>query len=68
MKAKQFIAQFRIFSREGQIKVASNSEIQRWCQAGNVLINSEKVDWDEDMDFPIFSVIVFPRGKRVTLL
>lgn len=32
-----------------------------------VIINGESVAWDEPVDFPIFSVVLFPRNK-ITLL
>lgn len=49
------------------MRPASNSEVRRWCNAGSVLINSEPVVWDEEIDFPIISIVLFPKGKRVTL-
>lgn len=70
MIAQKFIAQFKIFSKErlkGGLGSASNSEIQRWCKAGNVVINAETVEWNEEIDFPIISVRLFPKGKVVTL-
>lgn len=45
---------------------ASNSEIKRWLQNQAVVINGEKVRWDEPIDFPISSVVLFPK-KPVTL-
>ena len=68
MIAQKFIASFKIFSHENKLAPASNSEVQRWCSTGQVVINGEKVAWNEELDFPIFSVVVFPKGKRVTLL
>lgn len=46
---------------------ASSSELKRWCQNGALVINGEKVAWDEELDFPMFSVVLFPKNK-VTLL
>lgn len=46
---------------------ASRSELKRWLMQGAVVINGEKVDWDEEMDFPIHSVVLFPSGRRVTM-
>lgn len=78
MRAQKFIASFRLYSHEtgntsvsdgGALPhVASNAEVQRWCTAGNILINGEKVAWDEEVDFPIISVVCFQNGKQVTLL
>lgn len=60
------VCQFQ--TREGaRIGLASNSELRRWLQNGAVVINHEKVKVDEEIDFPIFSVYLFPKN-RVTLL
>lgn len=67
MKATDFVAQFRIFSREGKIKPASKSEVGRWLKAGAVQVNGEPLEPFETVDFPVFSMVLFPRGKRVTL-
>lgn len=67
MKAIDFIHQFRVFSREGKTQVASKSEVGRWIAAGAVQINGERLDAAEMVDFPVFSLVLFPRGKRVTL-
>jgi hypothetical protein len=67
MKAVDWLAQFRLWSRE-RLAVASKSELRRWFDAGNVQMNGEPVAWDERMDFPLISVVIFPTGKRITLL
>lgn len=56
-------------TREGaRFGVASNSELRRWCNQGALIINGERiVSHDELMDFPIISVVLFPKGKRITL-
>lgn len=51
-------------SIEQKCKVASNSEVRRWCNDKAVLINTEPVSWDEPVDFPVFSIVFFPNGKR----
>jgi tyrosyl-tRNA synthetase len=53
-------------SRERKGK-ASKSEFRRWIKNGSFLINGEKVAIDEILDFPIFSVVLFPKGKKITL-
>lgn len=68
MKAEQFIKQFSLFSRESKCQPASTSEIMRWLDAGNVWLNGEKITRGEMIDFPLISVVLFPKGKRVTLL
>lgn len=46
---------------------ATNSEIKRWLVNGAVLANGERLDWNEKMDFPLHSLVLFPRGRQVTL-
>lgn len=46
---------------------ASNSELKRWIQSQSLVINAERVTWDEPMDFPLISVVLFPKNP-VTLL
>lgn len=54
-------------TREGKrVGAASNSELKRWCQNKAFIINGESVEWDELIDFPIISVILFPKN-RITL-
>jgi len=52
------------FSIEKPCKPASNSELRRWMQNGSVLINGERVNWDEEIDFPVFSLVFFPNSPR----
>jgi hypothetical protein len=54
-------------SREGRkVGKVTNSELKRWLQNKAVLINGEPVNWDEILDFPIFSMVLFPKNP-VTL-
>ena len=48
--------------------LASASELKRWLLNGSVWCNGEPVAWDEPMDFLLTSVVLFPKGRRVTLL
>ena len=50
-------------STEGKAEL-SKSEMKRWCEKGSVLINGEKVAWNEELDFPIFSMILHPKGEQ----
>lgn len=52
-----------------ELKKASNSELQRWIKQGSILVNGERIDPNEEIDFPIISVILFPKSgnKRCTL-
>ena len=55
-------------TREGKrVGSASNSELQRWIKNNALIINGETVKWDEPIDFPVFSVVLFPKHP-VTLL
>jgi hypothetical protein len=50
-------------SREGKkVGKASTSELKRWIQNGALVINNEKVTVDEEIDFPITSVVLFPKN------
>ena len=67
MMAVDWLAQFGLFSRE-RIAVASRSELKRWFDAGNGVMNAERVEWNEEMNFNFISVVIFPKGKTITLL
>lgn len=46
---------------------ASKSEKKRWLQNKAVQVNGEVLEFNEEMDFPVFSMVLFPNGKRITL-
>lgn len=48
---------------------ASNGELKRWLENKAVIVNGEPLIWDEEMDFHIFSVVLFPNSdkRRCTL-
>jgi hypothetical protein len=49
-------------TREGKkVGRASSSELKRWIQNKAVIINGEPVPPEEEMDFPISSVVLFPK-------
>ncbi len=55
-------------TREGsKVGRASNSELKRWLQNRAVIANGEALMWNEPMDFPLYSLVLFPNNK-VTLL
>ena len=58
------------YSSEQLGKIMSNSELIRHMKSGTVLINTEKVDPKEEIDFPVFSIVFFPNSKkrRTTLI
>lgn len=58
-------------SKEGdKTSKVSNSELKRWLMNSAVMINGEHVKWDELIDFPVFSIVLFPKNEkqRITIL
>lgn len=51
-------------------KHASNSFLRRKIQEGAILFNGERMEPNELIDFPLFSLVMFPKSdkKRCTLL
>lgn len=45
-------------------KVASGSELRRWIEQGSILINGERIKPDELLDFPMISVVMFPKSEK----
>jgi hypothetical protein len=41
----------------------SNGELKRHVQQGGVLINGERVTENEVIDFPVFSIVFFPKSR-----
>lgn len=67
VQAVDFIAQFGVFSREGKVQRASRSEVRRWIEGGAVRCNGLPLNINEPINFPVFSLVLFPKGLRVTL-
>ena len=70
MKALDYIHGFKPYSRE-KLGEASRSEIRRWFDQGAIQVNGERSEWNEkveDWTNGVFSLVLFPNGKRVTLL
>ena len=73
MNALQFINSLRPavpMSIEAPCKPMSNGELRRHMQQGGVLVNGERITPDEPIDFPVFSLVFFPKsaGRRTTLV
>lgn len=51
-------------------KQMSNGELRRHISQGAVLINTEKVTFDELIDYPVFKLVFFPKSdkKRTTIV
>ena len=71
MDAFKFLGSLRPaipFSAEKPCTVMSGSELRRHIQQGGVLINGERIAADEPIDFPVFSIVFFPKGARRTTI
>lgn len=68
LKARQWLTELnkicQFVSREVPGRKASNSELQRWIEQGSILFNGERVAKDELIDFPIISVVLFPKSTK----
>lgn len=55
---------------DGRCVPMSNGELRRQAKQGAILINGERFDPDEPMDFPVFSLVFFPRSanRRTTVI
>lgn len=65
MRSLHELCHFHSTERCGE---ASNGELKRWIQNGAVVMNGEKKKWDEEVNFPVNSLVIFPKGKRRTTL
>lgn len=49
-------------------KPASGSAVRRWVAEGSIHVNGERVSPSELLDFPVWSIVVFPNSKhKVTI-
>ena len=56
-------------SAEKPCALMSNSELIRHLKSGAILFNGETVSPFENIDFPVFSLVFFPKSNRkVTLV
>lgn len=65
LKSIHSACQFMSRERTGK---ASNSELKRWLQNKSVIINGKRPAFDDDIDFPITQMVLFPKKNRVTLM
>jgi hypothetical protein len=49
---------------EGRCVLMSNGELRRQAKQGAILINGETFSVDEPMDFPVYSLVFFPKSAR----
>ncbi len=47
---------------------ASNSELKRWLQNRAVEVNGTRPRFNDEVQFPITSMVLFPKRGRVTLM
>lgn len=52
--------------KPGQPYEASKSEIKRWCDEDNVVMNGRPRKWDEKVEWPVTQLVLFPKGKTKT--
>ena len=57
-------------SIEQPCKPMSNGELKRHMQQGGVLVNGERIEPDELINFPVHSLVFFPKSaaRRTTLV
>lgn len=55
---------------DGRCVLMSNGELRRQAAQGAILINGERFTVDEPMDFPVFSLVFFPKSanRRTTVI
>lgn len=69
MRALQFLIWLRDnvsipCSTEGKNIIPSNSELRRWLQKQSVIVNGDRIGIDDEVKFPITSLVFHPNGKR----
>ena len=73
MNALQYLNNLRPaipLSIEKPTSQMSNGELKRHIVQGGVLINGEKVGFEEPINFPVFSLVFFPKSnnRRTTII
>lgn len=53
-----------MWSREGKGGFASKSEKKRWIQNKAVHVNGEPLEFNELIDFQVFSLVIFPNSDK----
>jgi hypothetical protein len=58
------------WSMENPKTQASNSELRRWIKSNALYINGHPVTAEEEIDYPLHRVVLFPKNdrKRISLL
>lgn len=48
--------------------LASNSEVKRWLENSAIRFNGKPLKPKDMLDFPLYSVVLFPKADRITIL
>jgi len=51
-------------STEGHCARPSRSEVKRWLKKSSVVINGQKPEPTDEIEFPITELVFFPKSKR----
>ena len=55
-------------AKTGRCNESSNGELRQWFKQGSVRINGRIVQQNEEVDFPVTDLVLFPKSKhRCTL-
>jgi len=65
LKDLSSVCKFHSKERTG---LATNSELKRWLQQQSVQLNGRRIKFDEEVDFPVKELILFPKKRRTTIL
>ena len=73
MNALQWLSSLRPaipMSIEKLCQPMSNGELRRHIEQGGVIVNGERIGVDEEIDFPVFSLVFFPKSpkRRTTIV
>jgi len=49
--------------------LATNSDLRRWINEGSITFNGERLQWNDEVQFPLTDLVFFPKSakKRITL-
>lgn len=67
LKVLQYLIMLRPalpMSREKPCTPTSNSELRRWCNDRSVIINGKPMRADEEVEFPVDSLVFFPKSEK----
>lgn len=60
---------YLLHSEEGnELGRPSNSELYRWLMKGSVIINGKKPKPKDEIEFPIYELVFFPKGHTITIV